>query len=1101
MMKYYIPRLIIPAVLTTCVFLGLFIVLTKPIAVRGDHFLLPTKHSEQQSADWINTSSADAVDIQIVVDDIVASGLQRPVQATHAGDGSQRIFIAEQTGYVRIFDEGVVISKPFLALPELITCCGEQGLLGLAFHPNYTNNGYFYVYYTRLADGASVIARYSVSADPNQADLQSAKILLTIDQPYANHNGGQLAFGSDGYLYIGMGDGGSGGDPQNNAQNKSSLLGKMLRIDVISGDPYGIPPDNPYVGVDGRDEIWALGLRNPWRFSFDRQNGDIFIADVGQNLWEEVDYVTAGTSGEINFGWRCQEGTHIYSTSPPCDDPVLTSQFIDPIAEYSHSDGQSISGGYVYRGSEYPNLKGHYFYADFVQGKIWSMYKISTSTWSTPTLELDTNFNISAFGEDENGEMYVLDYYGGTLRRLADAQGPKPDLSTSMKNPNSPYADQGEIITYTISLINTGTASANSLILTDSVPAGLAYVTDSLSASHGVVDDSQQPTLHWQGALSGAQAVTITYQTLVNVGSSGSIINHAQISSPELVLLTLSASLGIPKPVVSSTSRDFIFPGTQPNQLNDKLPLSVSCDRCHSEMIYDQWRGSMMSQAGRDPLMWAALSVANHDAPNAGEYCLRCHTPIGWFEGRSASPDGLALLPGDIESGVACAICHRMVDPTPDNNASPDEVWDRDVNIRHALTTTLPATQSGSAMLVVDPEDHRRGPFSLGLEFAYHLPLSTYQTNFHGKDQTDYITRSRLCGSCHNLNNPLLSWDEAAQEYVLNEIDQPAESYENGQLFPIETTYDEWLNSQYAASGVYAPPFAGELPDGVVGACQDCHMVRSSGRAAEQGEFRDCQTNGCLPIHGFVGANTWTPQILQDSRWRLNAATDSAHLAETLQASEDMLRKAAMLSVTLQHSDTNKSAVVKVTNESGHKLPTGYAEGRRMWINLKALDGQGKLVYESGYYDSTNGILASDAKVYEIKQGITPDLAQVLGLPSGESFHFVLNNTVIKDNRIPPRGFSEDALNSRILQPVGAVYPPGQYWDETTFQVPQETRVVTATLYYQTASKEYIDFLRTRGGVDGYNLGLIWDDLKSPPVVMVRSSDYAYKVFLPYQIK
>lgn len=1100
-MNKKILRLIVPAVLTACVLVSMFLVITGPTSARSGTEAVQAKLLDQSDTNMENTDSTTVLDIQVIVDEIVASGLQRPVQATHAGDGSQRIFIVEQTGYVRIYDEGLVLSEPFLGIPELITCCGEQGLLGLAFHPNYIVNGYSYIYYTRLADGASVIARYSVSADPNQVDPQSAKILLTIDQPYSNHNGGQLAFGIDGYLYIGMGDGGSGGDPQNNAQNKSSLLGKMLRIDVDSGDPYGIPPENPYVGVYGRDEIWSLGLRNPWRFSFDRQNGDIFIADVGQNLWEEVDYVPAGTSGEINFGWRCNEGAHVYSTSPPCDDPILTSQFIDPIAEYPHIDGQSISGGYIYRGSEYPNLKGHYFYADFVQGKIWSMYKTSTSTWSTPTLELDTNFNISAFGEDENGEMYVLDYYGGSIRRLEDAQGPTPDLSASIKYPHKPYADHGETITYTISLVNTGIVSANSLVLTDTVPAGLAYVTDSLTASHGVVDDSQSPKLNWQGALSGTQVVTITYQTLVGEEQSRSIVNRAELSGPDISPLTLFASISIPRPVVSSTPQDFLFPGTQPNQLVDELSLSVSCDRCHTEKIYDRWRGSLMSQAGRDPLLWAALEVANHDAPDVGEYCLRCHTPLGWLAGRSTVADGQALLPGDIESGVACAVCHRMVDPAPDISSFPDEAWERDINIRQVLSFAPPTSQSGSAMLIIDPEEHRRGPFSLGLDFAYHLPANTYQTNFHGKIQSDYITRSRLCGSCHNVNNPLLSWDGTAQEYILNEMDLPAESFENGQLFPIETTYDEWLNSKYAFSGVYAPQFAGDRPDGMVGACQDCHMERGSGYAAEDGDYRDCNTNGCLPVHGFIGANTWVPQILQDSRWRLNAATDSAYLAETLQASENMLRMAASLSVTLHRSDSETIAVVNVTNESGHKLPTGYAEGRRMWINLKAFGGQDNLLYESGHYDSSNGILASDAYVYEIKQGITPDLAQVLGLPSGESFHFVLNNTIIKDNRIPPRGFSEDALNSRILQPVGAVYQPGQYWDETTFQVPQETRMVTATLYYQTASKEYVDFLRMRGGVDGYNLGLIWDDLKSPPVVMALASDYAHKVFLPYQIK
>lgn len=339
-----------------------------------------------------------------------------PIQVTHAGDGSGRLFVVQRDGKIMLVKNNQVQAQAFLDVSSLVVNNGEQGLLGLAFHPNYPTSPYFYINYTRKSDGDTVIARYTITANPDIADPASASILLTINQPYTNHNGGQLFFSPlDGYLYIGMGDGGSGGDPHNFAQDLNSLLGKMLRLDVDSASPYAIPPDNPYVDIPGLDEIWASGLRNPWRFSFDRLTGDLYIGDVGQNAWEEVSYQAAATPGGLNFGWRCREGMHDYNFQPSCQSLTLT----EPVAEYSHSLGCSVSGGFVYRGAAFPGLVGHYFYADYCSGRIWSFYQVSSNplTFSTPELELDTSLNISSFGEDEQGEIYFVDL-NGSVRQL-----------------------------------------------------------------------------------------------------------------------------------------------------------------------------------------------------------------------------------------------------------------------------------------------------------------------------------------------------------------------------------------------------------------------------------------------------------------------------------------------------------------------------------------------------------------------------------------------------------------------------------------------------------------------------------------------------------
>ncbi len=345
------------------------------------------------------------------------SGLAAPLGVTHAGDNTGKLYVMEQGGRIRIVDNGALLPAPFLDISTRVVSGGEQGLLGLAFPRGFAATGRFYVNYTRIADGATVIARYQRSANPNAADPNSEAILLTIPQPFANHNGGQLAFGPDGFLYIGMGDGGSGGDPQNNAQNPLSLLGKILRIDVESapdpGLPYAIPPNNPFVGNAAyRAEIWALGLRNPWRFSFDRQTGDLYIADVGQSAFEEVNFHPAGSASGENYGWNIMEGAHCYAL-PGCSSAGL----VLPVAEYAHGQGEcSITGGFVYRGAAYPGIQGVYFYADFCTGRFWGLTN-DNAVWQN-TLLLVEPHSISSFGEDEAGNLFAADLDAGVVYEI-----------------------------------------------------------------------------------------------------------------------------------------------------------------------------------------------------------------------------------------------------------------------------------------------------------------------------------------------------------------------------------------------------------------------------------------------------------------------------------------------------------------------------------------------------------------------------------------------------------------------------------------------------------------------------------------------------------
>lgn len=362
----------------------------------------------------------------------VASGLTAPDYVTHAGDNSGRIFIVEQNGVIRIVHNGNLLTKPFLDISDRVRFNGEEGLLSLAFPPNYSQKGYFYVYYTRKGETNNQVSRFHLSSDPNVADPNSEQPILLLHHPtYPNHNGGLLVFGPDGYLYIGTGDGGGGGDPFRNAQNPASLLGKLLRIDTeyawgqtptgsnlfflpillnknktSSSPSYKIPADNPFVGQsDARPEIWALGLRNPWRYAFDRQTHDLYIADVGQDTWEEIDFQPDGSQGGENYGWNILEGPNCYNASS-CTKPA---NYSPPVWEYNHgpndSTGCSITGGYVYRGMDYPAIQGIYFYGDYCTRTVWGLQN-NAGKWENHIF-LTALGGITSFGEDQAGELYL----------------------------------------------------------------------------------------------------------------------------------------------------------------------------------------------------------------------------------------------------------------------------------------------------------------------------------------------------------------------------------------------------------------------------------------------------------------------------------------------------------------------------------------------------------------------------------------------------------------------------------------------------------------------------------------------------------------------
>lgn len=540
-----------------------------------------------------------------------------------------------------------------------------------------------------------------------------------------------------------------------------------------------------------------------------------------------------------------------------------------------------------------------------------------------------------------------------------------------------------------------------------------------------------------------------------------------------LPVLCLSASRILSTLPLPTTPEDFVQPGTQPSTLAQAIQSSQSCEICHggydvNQEPYTRWSASMMAQATRDPVMHAALAVANQDMANSGDLCLRCHAPGAWLDGRSTPPDGSALDEslGDFD-GVTCHLCHRMVDPFYEKGVDPPA--DKRILARLAEAPT----SIGNGEYVIDPNDVRRGPFDLGPGFFLH---DWAQSPFH--------LEALLCANCHEVSNPAMT-RQADGSYALNAYGAQNPTQDKLDEFPIERTYTEWSKSAFAQAPIdTGGRFGGNTS--VVQTCQDCHMPKTHGTACQPvlgGAVRDD-----LPLHDFNGSNSWVldavRSVYPDSETGLTAQSVADAHARNL----SMMQRAADLELFTSAGQL----AVRVLNRSGHKLPTGYAEGRRMWINVRFYDGGNNLVGENGAYDAATATLTTDdTKVYESRLGLDAAMAAVTGLPAGESFHFVLNNTVVKDNRIPPRGFSNAAFDAVHVLPVGATYAEQQSWDDTLFALPSGAVRADVSLFHQTTSREYIEFLRDANttNTDGTKAYDLWVATgKSAPVLLASES-------------
>jgi len=525
---------------------------------------------------------------------------------------------------------------------------------------------------------------------------------------------------------------------------------------------------------------------------------------------------------------------------------------------------------------------------------------------------------------------------------------------------------------------------------------------------------------------------------------------------------TITAAPGL----VGTTLRDMQLPGTQPFE-GAILENSNNCASCHGN--YDpanepwhNWLGSMMGQAMREPLFLACLAVAEQDAPSVGDLCLRCHTPGGWQEGRSLDTSGGMVTAKD-RQGIQCDFCHRMVDWDYQAGVSPAE----DQDVLAALGD--PPFQYANGEFINDPAPVRRGPFSDAV--ASHQFL---YSPFHRS--------ADLCGTCHDVSNPVFE-RTGPGDYAPGTLDAEHPDMDLRNMFPVERTFSEWGVSEYATTGVYAPQFAGNKPDGIVSTCQDCHMRDVNAAGCNQA---GAPTRPDLPLHDFMGGNAFIPDILPDF---YPAEVDTAALQDAKQRAISMLQLAA----TLQLTPEDFGLTVRVTNETAHKLPSGYPEGRRIWLNVRAVDGAGNQVFESGAYDAATAVLTHDeqAKIYETEPGLSPGLAGALGQPPGQSFHFVINDTVYSDNRIPPRGFTNANFEAIQSPPVDYTYADGQYWDDTAYFLPATAETAHVTLYYQTVSKEYVEFLRDENQTNSAGQALYdaWAAHgKGAPIVMAQAS-------------
>lgn len=567
---------------------------------------------------------------------------------------------------------------------------------------------------------------------------------------------------------------------------------------------------------------------------------------------------------------------------------------------------------------------------------------------------------------------------------------------------------------------------------------------------------------------------TQTCKSLIALTGAFSIILSMHVSS---AFATLPAG---------TTLQDFFMPGTQPGvgKGADLEELLVGpfeeCVLCHqagtptatfdeSTAPFDRWASSMMGQAARDPIFLAALAIAEQDADFAGDFCLRCHAPIGWAEGRVSAAgltDGSGLTGKDLD-GVSCSVCHRLVDPVYKPGISPAV----DSGILASVTGGVPVNP-GSGQYVLDPIDRRRGPYDLAADYSGFF-------SYHAFEVSPFHQTAELCATCHDVSNPLYT-RQLDGTYALNDLDAPHPTQDKSDQFPVERTYSEWTQSAFAVSSIdLGGRFGGNLP--AVSICQDCHMEDTTGDGCR---FPPTFTRTDLPQHNLNGANSWVLRGVRHLYPDIETGLNAQRVDDSIARAESMLARASDMETIVDGG----TLTVRIINFSGHKLPTGYGEGRRMWINVKFFDDTLALITEHGAYDvTTAGLTTGDTKVYEMKHGIDAVMAATTGLPEGESFHFALNNEVLFDNRIPPMGFTNANFESVQSPPVNYTYADGQNWDDTDYSIPLLATSVEVTVLHQTTTKEYIEFLRdtnttNSAGTDAYN---VWDMFgKSSPVVM-----------------
>jgi len=586
--------------------------------------------------------------------------------------------------------------------------------------------------------------------------------------------------------------------------------------------------------------------------------------------------------------------------------------------------------------------------------------------------------------------------------------------------------------------------------------SGIASIDIWLSLDNGVTWKLQAENLTNSGSHTWFPANRPSALALIRVVATDNVFNVGEDDS--------DANFTIESPpggLAPTTLRDFDMPGSQPFESGILNPPEA-CEVCHGG--YDaavepfaNWQGSMMSQAARDIIFQANMVIANQDAPDSGDLCLRCHFPRGWHQGRSVPTDGSQMKSTDW-SGVSCDYCHRFVDPIYEPGVNP--AVDEDI----IASLSFPGTEFGNGMVVVDPTGARRGPFT-NADTGHPVLVSP----FHRE--------AALCGQCHDVSNPAFEKDGLGN-YVPNAFDEPATDFSAHTIAPVERTYSEWFYSEYnTPGGVYAPQFGGNLDN--VSTCQDCHMRDVTGQGCN---FGNPPVRDDLPLHDMTGGSTWLPGLL-DTLYpgEVNVAA--------LQAGVDRARYLLQNAATVDLAQEGSDLEVTVTNQTGHKLPTGYPEGRRVWINVKFYDSGMTLISESAAYDPNTGVLGHDAeaKIYEIEPGLDETTAPLVGVDPGPSFHFALNNKVFKDNRIPPRGFTNAAFADFGGAHVGYSYADGQYWDETYYAIPGGAASAEVTLYYQSTSKEFVEFLRDENTTNtrGQELYDLWNNNgKCPPEVM-----------------